>query len=94
MNRLSYWIHTLRLLLRGSKVLYKDGKYIIMDIYDFGDCYMAAATTKEFSVWNCYGSTKEAAREMALFKLKQATKEAKEQELVVKGDGYALYREK
>jgi hypothetical protein len=87
-------MHTLRLLFRNSQILYVDGRYIIVEFFEQGDCYMAAATTKEISVWNCYGSTKEAAREMALFKLKQVTKEAKEQELVVKGDGYALYREK
>jgi hypothetical protein len=94
MNRFEGWIHTIRLLLRGSTIIEKDGSYIVIDFYDYGDCYIASASTKECSVWNCYGSTKEAAKEMALFKLKQIPKEAKEQELVVKGDGYALYREK
>jgi hypothetical protein len=50
MNHLSYWIHKLRLLSRDSQVLYMDGRYIIIDFYNYGDCYMAAATTKECSV--------------------------------------------
>jgi hypothetical protein len=92
MSRFGFWIHTIRLLLRGSKVITKDGRYIVIDFYEQGDCYMAAASTKEYTVWNCYGSTKEQAQEMALFKLKHAMEE--EKELFVKGDGYTLYREK
>jgi hypothetical protein len=95
MNRLSYWIHTLRLLLRDSQVLYMDGRYIIIDFFDYRDCYMAAATTKEFSVWNCYGSTKEAAKEMALFRIKQfQEREPTQEELVHQGEHFAIYRDK
>jgi hypothetical protein len=71
MNRLDFWIHTVRLFLRGSRLLYKDGRYIIIDFYNYGDCYMAAASTSSCSVLNCYGSTKEQAQEMALYRLKQ-----------------------
>lgn len=92
MSRLEFWIHAIRLLLWGSRVIKKDGRYIVIDFYDQGDCYMASATSTECAVWNCYGSTKKQAQEMALYKLKQIME--KEQELVVKGDGYAFYREK
>ena len=94
MSRLGFWIHTIRLFLRGSRIIKKDGGYIVIDFYDYRDCYMAAATSTDCSVWNCYGSTKEQAQEMALFKLKKVMEETKEQELVVKGNGYKLYREK
>jgi hypothetical protein len=43
----------------------------------------------------CYGSTPEAAKEMALYRLTKAlAEETKEKELVLKGDGYALYQNK
>ncbi|MEH7157489.1 hypothetical protein [Neobacillus drentensis] len=83
MNRFEGWIYTIRLLLRGSRVLKINGRYIVIDFFDYGDGYMAAATSRSCSVWNCYGSTKEQAQEMALFKLKKAM----EQELVVNGVG-------
>jgi hypothetical protein len=64
-------------------------------VWDEGDSYSASASNGNLTVWNCYGSTSKQAKEMALFKLKAGlNREEKEQELVVKGDGFALYREK
>jgi hypothetical protein len=77
MSRLFFWIYTVRLLLRGSRLINQDGKYIIINFYDYGDCYMASASTSSCSVLNCYGSTKEKAQEMAMYKLKQALEEIK-----------------
>ncbi|WP_186328791.1 hypothetical protein [Bacillus sp. X1(2014)] len=34
------------------------------------DGYVAMASDGDRAVWNCYGSTREAAKEMALYKLK------------------------
>jgi hypothetical protein len=41
-------------------------------INDFSDTYTAMATDGKTAVWNCYGSTPESAREMALYKLRRA----------------------
>ena len=55
--------------------LFKDGRFIKVRILDYGDYYKASASTKDCSVWNCYGSTREQAKEMALFRLKKALAE-------------------
>ncbi|QIZ08476.1 hypothetical protein HFZ78_18640 [Priestia megaterium] len=44
-------------------------------VFDHGDTYKVMATDGRTAVWNCYGSTPEAAKEMALFKLKLALNE-------------------
>jgi hypothetical protein len=36
---------------------------------------MATASTSSCSVWNCFGSTKEEAQEIAIYYLEQAQKE-------------------
>lgn len=56
-------------------LVFKDGRFIKVKIFDYGDCYKAMASTKECAVWNCYGTTRELAKEMALFKLKKALAE-------------------
>ena len=38
-------------------------------IYDYGDSYLGMASDGNATVCNCYGSTKEAAKEMAVWKL-------------------------
>ena len=43
--------------------------------YVGNDNYVAMATNGERSVWNCYESTKEAAKEMALYKLRKFQEE-------------------
>ncbi|MDR7239144.1 hypothetical protein [Neobacillus drentensis] len=43
--------------------------------YAGNDSYVAMATDGERAVWNCYGSTKEAAKEMALYKLRRFQEE-------------------
>jgi hypothetical protein len=61
-------------------------------ILDYGDHFMAMASTKGCTVWNCFGTTPERAKEMALFRLKKAlNKVEKEKELVIKGEHYAIY---
>lgn len=41
-------------------------------VNDFGDTYKAMATDGKTAVWNCYGSTPEAAKEMALYRMRRA----------------------
>lgn len=53
---------------------YRKGK-IKYRIFDFGDTYMASASNGKITVYNSYGSTVEAAKEMALWKLKQVIQE-------------------
>ncbi|SDM16932.1 hypothetical protein [Bacillus sp. OK048] len=73
---------------------YRRGK-IKFNVWDFGDTYNAMACNGETTVWNCYGSTPEAAKEMALVKLNLALKEeSKERELVNQSDGFAHYHDK
>ncbi|MCM2531479.1 hypothetical protein NDK43_02525 [Neobacillus pocheonensis] len=43
--------------------------------YDGNDSYKAMATDGKRSVYNCYGSTKESAKEMALYKLRKFQEE-------------------
>jgi hypothetical protein len=43
--------------------------------YNDIDGYRAMATDGERTVYNCYGSTKEAAKEMAIFKLRKFQEE-------------------
>jgi hypothetical protein len=47
-------------------LLFFEGRLTKIDFYDYGDTYMASASTSDCSVWNCYGTTKKAAKEMAL----------------------------
>jgi hypothetical protein len=73
---------------------YRHGK-IKYQVWDFGDTYNASAHTGKVSVWNCYGGTPEAAKEMALYRLKEALNiEPKDRELVSQGEGFAHYRDK
>jgi hypothetical protein len=50
---------------------YRRGK-IRYRVWDLGYECKAMASDGKVSVWKCYGSTKEAAKEMALFRLNQA----------------------
>lgn len=43
-----------------------------------GDTYKASASDGKIAVWNCYGSTPEAAKEMANFQLRRAYEESEE----------------
>jgi hypothetical protein len=73
---------------------YRHGK-VKYQIWDNGDHYHVDASDGKITVCNCYGSTREAAKEMALFRLKQAQNSVpKEKELVLKGEGFELYRDK
>jgi hypothetical protein len=73
---------------------YRHGK-VRFHVFDLGDSYNAFASNGNVAVWNCYGSTPEQAKEMAMYRLKQAMeKEPKEQDLVVENDHIAIYREK
>jgi hypothetical protein len=73
---------------------YRRGK-IKFRVFDIGNKYNASASNGNLTVWNNYGSTPAQTKEMALFKLKSGINRVeKEKELVVKGDGFALYRKK
>jgi hypothetical protein len=73
---------------------YRRGK-IKYRVFSVGNSYNAFASNGNLTVWNCYGSTPEQAKEMARFKMKELSNRTDiEKEIVVKGDGYALYREK
>jgi hypothetical protein len=64
-------------------------------VWDFGDTYNAMASNGKITVGNCYGGTPEAAKEMALYRLKEAIAEVPtEKELVSQGEGYAHYSDK
>lgn len=76
-------------------VFFKKRDLIKVKVFHFGDHYEAMARTKDCTVWHCYGSTRESAKEMALFRLKKALEEEpREKELVLKGEHYAIYRDK
>ncbi|MEH7086698.1 hypothetical protein V7139_28815 [Neobacillus drentensis] len=76
-----FWYH------RRGKIKYR--------VWGFGIEFRAYASNGNLTIWNCYGSTPEAAKEMALFRFKLALSEdPKEQELIHRGDGFALFREK
>ncbi|MEH7749241.1 hypothetical protein V7659_30185 [Neobacillus drentensis] len=47
---------------------FRKGK-IRYHVFDFGDTYNAMASDGKTAVWNCYGSTPEAAKELALYRL-------------------------
>ncbi|WP_284037477.1 hypothetical protein [Neobacillus sp. 114] len=53
---------------------YRRGK-IKFTVYGYEGNYEASAGNGKTFVWHCYGNTPEAAKEMALFKLKQALEE-------------------
>jgi hypothetical protein len=73
---------------------YRRGK-VKFWVWNDGDSYNASASNGKGTVNNCYGSTPEAAKEVALFRLNQMlTEDPKEKELVFKGNGFALYRDK
>jgi hypothetical protein len=64
-----YWLY----YYRRGKI-----KYVV---WDYGDTYMAAASNGHYTVWDCYGSTPEQAKEMATVRLKLAlNREENEQE--------------
>jgi hypothetical protein len=76
-------------------LLFSNGKLVKVSIFDYGDCYMATASTSKCSVWNCYETTRERAKEMALFRLNQALEEeSEEKELALEGEHCAVYRKK
>ncbi|SDN90605.1 hypothetical protein [Bacillus sp. OK048] len=97
MNTLSFWLYAIGALLRGDIILRIDGRFILIELYNYVDCYMATAATYDCAVWNCYGTTKQKAKEMALLRLDQALtmdlKEEEEEEVVEK-DGFVFYRRK
>ncbi|MDF2791846.1 MAG: hypothetical protein K0S80_4948 [Neobacillus sp.] len=73
---------------------YRRGK-VKYNVYGFGNEYNASASNEKISVHNCYGSTPEMAKEIALFRLNKAiNREEVEKELISKGDRYELYRNK
>lgn len=73
---------------------YRRGK-VRYHVWNDGDTFNASAHNGKLSVWNFYGGTPEAAKEMALYRLNGAlAAEPKEKEIVFKGEGYALYRNK
>jgi hypothetical protein len=47
---------------------YRRGK-VKFYVWNYGDTYIASANNGKLSVWNCYGSTEETAKEMALYRL-------------------------
>lgn len=49
---------------------YRQGK-IRYRVYDYGDTYMAMASDGTCTVCNCYGSTPEDAKEIALLRLRK-----------------------
>ena len=95
MNTLSFWLYAIGSLLRGGIILRIDGRYILIELYNYVDCYMATAATYDCAVWDCYGTTKQKAKEMALLRLDQTLtmdlKEEEEEEFVEK-DGFVFYR--
>jgi hypothetical protein len=48
---------------------------IKVKVYECNDGYDAMATDGERSVWNCYGSTKEVAKKMPLYRLQKFQEE-------------------
>lgn len=72
---------------------YRRGK-IKYRVFDFGNTYNAFASNGYTAVWNCYGSTEAAAKEMALFRLNQVMKEEEELGVEIHRDGYTFYRKK
>lgn len=54
--------------------IYRRGKVKIR-VLKYGDSYEAMASDGIKSVWHCHGSTPEASKEMALYRLRQANKE-------------------
>ncbi|MEH7439548.1 hypothetical protein V7182_18890 [Neobacillus drentensis] len=57
-------------------LLFRRKNRIKVTIFYNGDGgYKAMATDGKLGVYNCYGSTKEAAKEMALFKLRKFQEE-------------------
>lgn len=57
---------------------FKRRNRIKVKIFDHGDHFKAMGSTKNCAVWNCYGTTREMAKEIALFRLKQALNELDE----------------
>lgn len=73
---------------------YRRGK-IKFKVWKLGDTYEVAASNGWETVVNCFGSTPEQAKEMAIYKLNRAmNRDENEQELVYEGEGFAVYREK
>jgi hypothetical protein len=58
---LKYW--NWFLYFRQGRIKYK--------VWAEGDIFCACASDGKLSVWNCYGTTPEAAKEMAKYKLKK-----------------------
>lgn len=73
-------------------IYYRRGK-IKYYVYDYVDTFKCMATNGKVAVCNCYGSTPEKAKEMALYRLNKAlNEEPVDLELVLEGNGYQLYR--
>jgi hypothetical protein len=62
------------LVLLWERFWYHRRGKVSVRVFDFGDTYMATASDGETTVWNCYGSTPEQAKEMALWRLQNAKK--------------------
>jgi phage-related protein len=69
--------------------IYRRGK-IKIRVFKFGDSYEVMASDGTTSVWNCFGSTPEVAKEIARFRLKQTVKE---HDAVVATTGYTSFKE-
>lgn len=56
-------------------MLFKRNNVKVKVYHVSNECFSAWATDGKLNVYNCYGSTKEAAKEMALFKLNKFQEE-------------------
>ncbi|WP_312471844.1 hypothetical protein [Neobacillus sp.] len=76
-------------------LLFKAGKFIKVKVFVYGDHYLSTASTRGCSVWNCLGTTRKKAKEMALLRLDQALNEVKkEMDRVIEREDYSVYHEK
>ncbi|MEH7076968.1 hypothetical protein [Neobacillus drentensis] len=73
---------------------YRKGK-VRFHVFDYGDTYNAFASNGTITVSNCFGGTPEAAKEMALFRLKEdLNREPKEREVFFQNSNLTVYRDK
>lgn len=73
---------------------YRRGK-IRFYVWDLGDTYNVSASNGKMIVYNCYGSTPESAKEMALYRLKKAlNEEPRETEIIYTTEDFTLYMKK
>jgi hypothetical protein len=68
-------------------LVFNNGKLIKVSIFEYGNIFMAMASTKDYSVRNCYATTRKKAIELSLFRLKQELDQSEEElEVLVVGD--------